>query len=220
VVAASSKWYDVTVHEGSHKPDAEQYTELTLAGFYGPTTTDVLEYDVVFWNNTVTYPQYADVNACVERACSDPYCPCIKYEKRHEYIGANENKLFGFTRGIVPVMDKSCMFSWVQHLDAGMKITVFAYGWYNSTVRPWEHPIQNPKMADLDANVPYRMRLQKSETLCSYSIADEQGALVAEATTPQMEGGLADGVKFLLFFGGDAPATQDVTVSYRVPPSV
>ena len=31
-------------------------------------------------------------------------------------MGSNQNKLLGFTRGMVPVMDKSCMFSWRRTL--------------------------------------------------------------------------------------------------------
>jgi hypothetical protein len=124
-------------------------------------------------------------------------------------------------------------------LTAGL-IRIYGYGWHDSKTKPWEHPaqvcffvlllgfstwllrtifLQNPDMGLIEPQHPYIFSVHKQDVLCSYSIVDAlSGSVVANATTPQLSGGLDSGVRFALYFGGEVPATQDVTVSYTEDP--
>mmetsp|Transcript_18229 Transcript_18229/g.45588 ORF Transcript_18229/g.45588 Transcript_18229/m.45588 type:complete len:151 (-) Transcript_18229:600-1052(-) len=134
-------------------------------------------------------------------------------------FASNQNKLFGFSRGIVPVMDKSCMFSWRPSMpwigEPEGKIKVYAYGWKNSSIEPWEHPAQNPPMGYFDAGEEYIFTVERYDTMCEYRVLDGKSeTLINKETTPQEEGGLDSGVKFALYFGGEVPATAPVQVKY------
>jgi hypothetical protein len=158
------------------------------------------------------------MDVCVEKACDLPYCPCVQYEKKEYDISSDENKLFGSTRGMYPVMDRSCMFSWRQNAQKNT-VTVFGYGWRDPQSKPWITPGQNPYMADVVPYQPYLMQLTKWDQSCNYLIWDSQMNLIANASTVHLQGGTSSGVKFLSFFGGQSPATQSIEIIFQRPSS-
>lgn len=97
----------VTVPPGNHDPDLSDSIALYQHHYKGFTSDSTLQYRIVFHNSTLTY------------GCSN---------STHNWC-SNVNKLFGFSRGLVEVMDKSCIFGWRKGLmanDTG-KIAIFGY---------------------------------------------------------------------------------------------
>lgn len=115
----------VTIPPGNHDPDLTDSVQLYQHHYKGFTEATTLQYRIVFHNSTLSY------------GC-DTWC-------------SNVNKLFGFSRGMVQVMDKSCIFGWRKGLQANDtgKIAIFGYGWYNASMPPWETPGQMPYMIAL-----------------------------------------------------------------------
>jgi hypothetical protein len=78
----------VTIPAGSHYASLEDQAELVEEGYKGFTYDNQLSYRVVFHKSCLTY-------ICVgEQGCE-----------------SDQNKLFGITRGTVPVMDKRYLIS-------------------------------------------------------------------------------------------------------------
>eukprot|EP01027_Heterolobosea_sp_BB2_P011807 GEZU01017149.1.p1 GENE.GEZU01017149.1~~GEZU01017149.1.p1 ORF type:complete len:274 (+),score=39.88 GEZU01017149.1:31-852(+) len=214
-------YYCITIPKGNYYASVEERAQLLEYGLDSVTTKEsTLSYRIVFHNNTVNYPTTAVTKICQEYSCKWVYCPCVKWTIENASLATNMNKLFGFTRGYVPVMDRSCMFAWrrtlgASHAEPEGKLIVDAYGWRDAKEKPWETPGQMPYMATLDPEHEYLFEIFKLETSCNYIIADgETGEVIATASTSHLPGGVDEGFKFALYFGGDVAATQDVTVSY------
>lgn len=193
VCSSNRSWACVTVPSGNHDPTLKDQITLAEHGFKGLKHIRSLRYRVVFHSNTLEYP------------CSS-WC-------------SNENKLFGFSRGFVEVMWQSCMLSWRKTLpgtkEPQNRIVLWGYGWKNSTYKPWEHAEQNPLLGYLDINTEYEISLESFQDHCLYALADGNGTLLRNATTPQ-EPYANNGPSyfFSLYFGGTETTTQPVTVSY------
>lgn len=212
-------WTTMTVNQGDYRP--QDYIKLVEMGFEGPDFSSSISYLIRFENNTLNYPIYFNRSVCVKKLCSDPYCPCIEHKYEHEFIGSNQNKLFGISRGFVPIMDKSCMFSWTafpQNSRPGKFINIWGYGWKNKHLPPWKTPGQNPFLLKIQTNKPYLFSITKNPTNCSYIVSNpSSGQILASAFTQQEPDGISEGFKFALYFGGDAPATAPISVSYKKP---
>jgi hypothetical protein len=73
-------YYCITIPPGGHYASWDDEEQEAKVGLTGLMEENSLEYRIVFHNNTLTYP-------------CDTWC-------------SNVNKLFGFSRGFVPVMDR------------------------------------------------------------------------------------------------------------------
>eukprot|EP01090_Pellita_catalonica_P009653 TRINITY_DN20776_c0_g1_i1.p1 TRINITY_DN20776_c0_g1~~TRINITY_DN20776_c0_g1_i1.p1 ORF type:complete len:231 (-),score=-5.74 TRINITY_DN20776_c0_g1_i1:33-725(-) len=187
---SKSPWACVNVSPGYHYADDE--IGLVEYGYKGLTNERKFSYTIVFHNNTITYP--------CSTGCS------------------NLNKLFGSSRGFIPVMDMSCMFAWRQHYrpdDPKDKIGIWAYGWKNASYIPWHHERQTPFMTWIDIDKPYVFSLEESEDRCFYTVSSTSGELLAKNYTIQEPFAYGPSYYFVLFFGGTETTTAPVTVSYN-----
>jgi len=189
----------ITIPTGNHDPTLADEARLVQEGYTGFTANDTLSYRVVFHENAANY------------SCGT-WC-------------TNVNKLFGVTRGMVQVMDQSCIFGWGKGLNSSTegKILTWAYGWKNESLPPWKTPGQMPEMSVLEVQHEYLFSMAKFNFSCVYSIYD--GAtleLLSQASTPQQPDVTGPyGYHFTLFFGGTEASLDPVTVSYSpvaVPP--
>eukprot|EP01112_Ceratiomyxa_fruticulosa_P000915 TRINITY_DN1086_c0_g2_i4.p1 TRINITY_DN1086_c0_g2~~TRINITY_DN1086_c0_g2_i4.p1 ORF type:complete len:143 (+),score=27.16 TRINITY_DN1086_c0_g2_i4:225-653(+) len=127
-------------------------------------------------------------------------------------------ELFGMSRGFIFVMDRSSMFSWRKTFlpsEPANMIKVWAYGWYNSSEKPWEHPKQNPEMGYLQVEYPYIFTVQMYEYNSTYTIQDGNTfEVIATNSTPQTPFFPGPNYNFPLYFGGTEVTTTETTVSF------
>eukprot|EP00656_Telonema_subtile_P006519 TRINITY_DN13016_c0_g1_i1.p1 TRINITY_DN13016_c0_g1~~TRINITY_DN13016_c0_g1_i1.p1 ORF type:complete len:231 (+),score=23.37 TRINITY_DN13016_c0_g1_i1:202-894(+) len=189
---SSRSYMCVSIPAHHHDPALLDQAALVKAGYKGLGRVNSLRYSVVFHPSTLTYP------------CGS-WC-------------SNENKLFGFSRGTTPVMSQSCMFGWRKSYQPGEPqgtVKVWGYGWFNSSMKPWEHPLQNPDMGFFNTSTEYVFELVSNPLNCTYTIREPSSwQVVASASTPQLPPRKGPSYYFNLYFGGEETTTQPVTVSY------